>query len=61
MFIFESLDENVKIKTFTLDFVSQTFVGDIIEVISCKNATEPQYFVGNVGEKLIFKALVEVE
>ena len=61
LFIYEVLSKNYKVKKFTLDFINQTFVGDKIAVYNTKNAAEPQYFCGYVGEKLIFKALVEVE
>ena len=61
MFIYESLDKGARIKSLTLDFVNQTFVGDKIAVYSVKNTAEPQYFAGFVGENTIFKAIVEVE
>ena len=61
MFIFEAMNKEDTIKTFTLDFISQSFFGDIICVFSIKNTAEPQYFSEYVGEKLIFKALVEVK
>ena len=61
LFIYEGLDKGCKIKSLSLDFVNQTFVGDKVAVYSVKNPAEPQYFVGFVGENTIFKAIVEVE
>ena len=61
MFIYECLNKGSRIKSLSLDFVNQTFIGDKIEVYSSKNTAEPQYFVGFVGENTIFKAIVEVE
>ena len=61
MFVFEVMDKNDTVKKFTLDFISQSFYKDVISVFTIKNAAEPQYFSGYVGETLIFKALVEVK
>ena len=61
MFIYELLNKKSILNSLTIDFISQTFVGDKLKVYSYKNAAEPQYFVGYVDEKLIFKALVEEE
>lgn len=61
MFIYECLDAGKKVKSLQIDYINQTYVGDVIDVYTIKNAAEPQYFAGYCGEKLIFKALVEVE
>ena len=60
-FIYECLNENETVKKLQIDYINQTYVGDIIDIYSIKNAAKPQYFAGYCGDKLIFKALVEVE